>query len=394
MLVVQHNCGQSYENTIMAIETAWSIGAGIVMLPDPFIGIREISHSAFNLYWPQAERKEIKVMTAVQKELTDKIVLQNRTDLVNHPYVMLLEIRELDPRSKKSGRKTRVVNVYNNRVGRVCRWDSGISCTRRALEDIKEELVIPGRVLIDGDINAHSAVRNLHCDRRQNATVLEDLIERFGLPIINELGRATRSLSHTISIIDLALSKIELGLLTLWEFPEEYPVLSDHELINFCWEHIDLNSSKFGIGRITGWDIQNFIENKDQLKMAKAEWKLQTQVQPILQNLCRKEDLDQEVEWIESTLNEILNKNCKLVRVRSYFKRWLNKEVETACRSWAKEKRAWGKIIPDRENFKQAQNPFYRIVRKAKRECWQKFQEGEEEISDPSNVSPEDKNRC
>lgn len=32
MLVVQHNCGQGYENTIMALETALSIGAGMVML--------------------------------------------------------------------------------------------------------------------------------------------------------------------------------------------------------------------------------------------------------------------------------------------------------------------------------------------------------------------------
>ena len=56
--------------------------------------------------------------------------------------------------------------------------------------------------------------------------------------------------------------------------------------------------------------------------MAKVEWKLQTQDRPILQNLCRKEDLDQEVEWIESTLTEILNKNCKLIRVTSYSNRW------------------------------------------------------------------------
>ena len=32
MLVVQHNCGQGYESTIMALETALSIGAGIVMV--------------------------------------------------------------------------------------------------------------------------------------------------------------------------------------------------------------------------------------------------------------------------------------------------------------------------------------------------------------------------
>ncbi len=172
--------------------------------------------------------------------------------------------------------------------------------------------------MIAEDINAHSPVWNLYCHRRQNAAVLKELLERFGLLINNEPGRATRPLSHTISIIDLVLFTRELGLLTFLEIPEEYPALSDHELIVFRCEDIDLNSSKFGIGRITGWNIQNFIENKDQLKMTKAEWKLQTQVQPILQNLCRKEDLDQKVEWIESTLTEILNKNCKLVRVTSY----------------------------------------------------------------------------
>lgn len=129
MLVVQHNCGQGYESTIMTLETALSIGAGIVMLQETFIGIREISHSAFNLYWPQAKRKEIRLMTAVQKELMDKIVVEHRNDLINHSYVMLLEIRELDPRSKKPGRKTWVINVYDNRVGRGCTWNGGISRT-------------------------------------------------------------------------------------------------------------------------------------------------------------------------------------------------------------------------------------------------------------------------
>ncbi len=55
--------------------------------------------------------------------------------------------------------------------------------------------------------------------------------------------------------------------------------------------------------------------------MAKAEWKLQTQDWLILQNLSRKEDLDQEVEWMESTLTQILNKHYKLVRVTYYCNR-------------------------------------------------------------------------
>ena len=53
-------------------------------------------------------------MTAMKKELVDKIVVDHRTNLVNHPYFMLLEIRELDLQSKRPGRKTRVINVYDN----------------------------------------------------------------------------------------------------------------------------------------------------------------------------------------------------------------------------------------------------------------------------------------
>ncbi len=111
-------------------------------------------------------------MSAVRKDLTDKIVVEHRTDLINHPYFMLLEIRELEQQSKTPGRKTRVVNIYDNRVGNGCTWNGGISHTIRALEDIKWELIIRGRVLMAGDINAHSPLWNPHYHRRQNATVL------------------------------------------------------------------------------------------------------------------------------------------------------------------------------------------------------------------------------
>lgn len=120
MLVIQHNYGQGYKNTVMALETALSVEAGIVIVQELFIGNREISHIGFNFYWPQGEKKNIRVMTAVRKDLIDKIMIDHRTNLVNHLYFMLLEIWELDPRSKRPGRKTRVVNIYDNQVGRGC----------------------------------------------------------------------------------------------------------------------------------------------------------------------------------------------------------------------------------------------------------------------------------
>ena len=136
ILIIQHNCRRGYENTVMALETALSITAEMVMLQKPFIGNREISHSVFNFYWPQGNRSEIRVVTAIRKDLMDKLVIENRTDLVNHPYFILLEIWELDQLSKKPRRKTRALNVYDNRVGQGCTWNVNNPRIRRTLEDL------------------------------------------------------------------------------------------------------------------------------------------------------------------------------------------------------------------------------------------------------------------
>ena len=117
MLIIQPNCGRGYESTVMALEIALNIRAGIIMLQEPFIGNRELAHNAFNFYWPQGDRTAIRVMTAVRKDLLDKIFVEHRTDLINQPYFVLLEIWDLDQQTKRPGRKTRVLNVHDNRVG-------------------------------------------------------------------------------------------------------------------------------------------------------------------------------------------------------------------------------------------------------------------------------------
>ena len=65
-----------------------------------------------------------------------------------------------------------------------------------------------------------------------------------------------------------------------------------------------------------------------------------------------------------------------------------------ACKLWAKEKKIWGQITPNRKTLKQAQNAFYCIVHKAKRECWQNFLEGKEKSLGLIQIRPKDKNRC
>ncbi len=75
-------------------------------------------------------------MTAVKKDPVDKVVLDHKMNLIDHPYFILLEVCEIDSQSKSPRRKTWVINVYDNWVGRGCTWDGGIDHTKRALEDI------------------------------------------------------------------------------------------------------------------------------------------------------------------------------------------------------------------------------------------------------------------
>lgn len=50
----------------------------------------------------------------VIKELVNKILVENKTDLVNHPYFLILDIGDINTQLNKPISQTRVVNTYNN----------------------------------------------------------------------------------------------------------------------------------------------------------------------------------------------------------------------------------------------------------------------------------------
>ena len=73
------------------MEIALSEKASIIMIQEQFIGNQEIFYSGFNFYWLQGEKKNIRIITGMKKNLVDKIVIDYRTDLINHLYFMLLK---------------------------------------------------------------------------------------------------------------------------------------------------------------------------------------------------------------------------------------------------------------------------------------------------------------
>lgn len=92
---------------------------------------------------------------------------------------MVLDITEMEIHSKKQKRKTRIVNVYGNKLGEGQIWQGSEQRTRQTIQDILWQPIIKRQVLIVEDINAHSLMWNPHCNMRKNAGLLEELIESY-----------------------------------------------------------------------------------------------------------------------------------------------------------------------------------------------------------------------
>ncbi len=81
-------------------------------------------------------RKDMRVMIAVRKNIPNNIIVENRTDLISHPYCICLDIKEIHPQTEKRLRKTRVINLYDNKIGRGQLWEGSSPTPQRAIEDI------------------------------------------------------------------------------------------------------------------------------------------------------------------------------------------------------------------------------------------------------------------
>jgi hypothetical protein len=62
--------------------------------------------------------------------------METRSDLVNHPYVLILNIWDLQPNTQKKIRRTRLINYYDNRIGLNTTYHEDINSNRRAINDI------------------------------------------------------------------------------------------------------------------------------------------------------------------------------------------------------------------------------------------------------------------
>ena len=401
MLVIQHNCRKSYAITIAAFETGLTLKAAFICIQEPYVGIHSFSHPGYEIRWPEeGKNSEKRVLIAIRKDLLTEIIMESRSDLVNHPYFLAIDVWELHPQSKQKRRKTRLINCYDNRIGLNTTYHGEIDSNRRAIEDINWEPLIQGRTILLGDFNAHSPEWNPLITLRIEAGPLEQIIKDFDLILNNEPGAITRpNARNNKSIIDLIFTTIQIGLLDSWLIEEDLSTPSDHELIVFSWLDLNLNQSENRNQEITGWDIDKLLKDEEKLKLAYSYWQENSENRILIDNLSIKEDLEKEAIWLEETLTKTLNLYAKPLRITAYSKRWWNSTIKEARTKYSQVKREYKSSLNNRElpqsknRLREARNNYYYIVREEKRKCWQDFLQGSPDILE-ENLNYEDKNRC
>ena len=145
------------------------------------------------------------------------------------------------------------------------------------------------------------------------------------------------------------------------------------------WEDLRQDKNQSRLATNTGWNIQALLENEVALQVAKEEWEKESSNHPHLSLVSSQKDLDSQVLWFETRLSSWLDKYAKITRITSFSKRWWNDEVAEARKTWAREKRRLNNSFGTTKQLKKARNTYYHVIRKAKRECWQSFLQGEKD---------------
>ncbi|KAI0998334.1 hypothetical protein K3495_g9861 [Podosphaera aphanis] len=299
--------------------------------------------------------------------------------MVDHPYIQVLDIWELDSNKKKK-RKTRLVNVYDNWVGEGMPWSGPSNRRRRAIDDMSWDSVIENRTILLGDFNTHSPYWNPARQHRQRADGLESIIKRYDLIVNNDTTIATRpKQSPGLSIIDLTLTTPDIGLLPAWTIDPEYATPSDHELITFDLEKMGKRSGSLGPStEATGWAIKNMINEQEQ--EAQMAWHNMSNQRPYLSDNSSQTELNEEAQWITETLTSVLDQHVKKLRVCARSKRWWSQELNEARSSFKTPRRHFQRQQISIESYKIERNSHYRKIGRARDQCFDRWIQGDEEI--------------
>ena len=62
--------------------------------------------------------------------------MEKKSNLVNHPYLIILDIRDLNQKTRIPIKRIRIINIYNQVIGRGYTYLEAYTRKRRTIKDI------------------------------------------------------------------------------------------------------------------------------------------------------------------------------------------------------------------------------------------------------------------
>ena len=305
------------------METAVRRGADVVLIQEPK-GVKEKdsthSHPSFNFIRGE-EAVPAKCWIAVNRASKCQVTELKNLAFGTANHVQVIEV------TPPSGEAIIIANVYD--------WHAGSENNRPAQRVAQGEIARYKRVIVAGDMNAHSKMWNPRTTRPRNNTFWEQLIQEHDLVVWNSEGETRMGAGAEIhSIIYLTLSSQEV----VFNWNMGPATGSDHELLH--WEVLGAASLGDATSTaMTGWNISRWDpkgkEDEEEANVAAAK---RAQVQEcyrrgvgasaVLADDSTLEEVDMAAVMLREAIVGTLDQHARPKRWCSRSKRWWNPELK------------------------------------------------------------------
>lgn len=103
------------------------------------------------------KRKKQRVAIEIAVNTSGRLIIEARTDIIDHPYIMAIDVWELEKPGEEKKRRTRLISPYNNNLRANQVWRGVESNTRhRTLANAEWDRILGGRVVLLGHFKAYS----------------------------------------------------------------------------------------------------------------------------------------------------------------------------------------------------------------------------------------------
>src|SRR5690606_36798242 len=267
------------------------------------------------------------------------------------------------------------VNIYNQTFRRTEPY---------TLTRLQDTWSLPTTSLLAGDFNSHHHIWNSATSRLVNHEDTLRLMEELNLGLINEPDVPTHypRNGNTPSVIDLAFATYPLlDLVSDWtveerdsEESEAATTGSDHTVIRFEITSTQTESVPDPRSQRYKWKAANWDKFRE--KMLENVMEGNHEFHTLCNNFATNEDLDKAAQLLTKVIKGAVEVSVPELRLCSRSKVWWTDEIKMARkrlrhleRRWKAKRTSWKR----RKKYKKARNAYFRLIRKSKKDAWDRF---------------------